>query len=167
MISRNGDWFYTVGDQQDIVIQLTINAIKSAEYLSFGSPSHHHLWLREVGEIECMQRVSVFKHYIVRDIDNAIDSAYARCQQTLLHHRRAAVDLDASSRAPHNGDNRSDPRLRYQQQWWLSRHFLHFRFGRFTGLPQSAAMSRAIPIAEKTVGTIGCQIETERDVVET
>src|SRR6266487_798448 len=83
-----------IGDQQHRFIEFSLNTIQGGHLLARIGPTHYDGWLgtsrffssldKQV-VVECVQRLSPFQHYIVRNIYDVTDGAHSGFYQPILH----------------------------------------------------------------------------------
>ena len=82
--SRQGHRLFTIGDYQSIRFQLQFGAIQAGERFSFFRSTYDDFIASQQIPIKRVQRLAVFHHDEVGDIDNIIDGTKADSGQPVL-----------------------------------------------------------------------------------
>ena len=90
-----------VGDDEHVCRQLAFDAVEAEKLLAGARTAHVHTAARQLGEVECMQRLRVLQQDVVRDVDDVVDRPHAARAQAALDPLLAGTDL-------HAGDDPAD-----------------------------------------------------------
>ena len=76
-----------VSDHQRIATQGDFLAIKQNQFLAFFCHAHANATI-DLGEIECVQRLTQLQHHVVGDVDSSVDATHVCTTQALNHPQR-------------------------------------------------------------------------------
>ena len=91
--ARERDRLVLVGDDEHVRAQRVVNIVERAEILALTCVSYDNGTAVEACIIKCVHRLSVLKHYIVRNIYNIIYGTNAGCTETHTHPERRGRDV--------------------------------------------------------------------------
>ena len=62
-----------VRNQQILGRERELGSVKQGDLLALGGTAHDNLATLKVVQVECMERLAVFQHDVVRDVDDVVD----------------------------------------------------------------------------------------------